>query len=214
MNFKDRILSKSQINLFRYCPMKWKIQYLDGKPFKPTKAMQRGIDIHSKIEKFYNDVNIKNNVIQNDDKDLTEFVKFENKRLEDSNIRYFKPLHQELKIQDNKTKLRGFIDAVFRNSKDDGIIIIDWKTGLYRPWKVDDYRFELAIYKILYESLNKEKVKYWGIFFTDAGKLFFEEASDKVVDDTMKINEQVRKDMASGIYPCKCGYCERANAIS
>ena len=114
-----------------------------------------------------------------------------------------------LKITDYATKLRGIIDAVYRNSKDDGIIVIDWKTGLYRPWKIDDYRFELAIYKKLYEGIYKEEVKYWGIFFTDPGKLFFEEASATVMSNAMNIVEQVRAEMEAGNYKCKCGKCEK-----
>jgi len=188
--------------------MKWKQQYLDGKPFQPTKAMERGTEIHKKIENFYRDVKIRDNKVINDDKDLKKFVEFENSRLGDAQMKYFKPLHQEMKLVDPKTRLRGVIDAVYKNPKDDGIIVIDWKTGLYRPWKINDYRFELAIYKSLYDSRQTDKVKYWGIFFTDAGKLFFEEAKDNVVDDALKIVVDVREEMASGVYPCKCGYCK------
>ncbi len=211
MNFKDRMLSKSQINLFRQCPMKWKKAYIDREPFKPTPAMERGIRIHKKIENFYKDIVIKNGIIQNDDPELTKLVEFENQRLKDCNhvLKYFIPLHQELKIADVTLHLRGIIDAVFRHPKDDKIIIIDWKSGLYRPWQLNDYRFELAIYKKLYEKVKKIEVGYWGIFFTDAGKLFFEETKTDEVDKAMKIVEQVREEMAVGNYLCKCGYCER-----
>jgi len=211
MNFKTRFLSKSQINLFRRCPMKWKKAYLDREPFKPTPAMERGVRIHEKIENFYKTATIKNKVIQNDDPELRKFVEFENQRLKDCNhvIKHFMPLHQELKIADDTTHLRGIVDAVFRHPDDDKIIIIDWKSGMYRPWQLNDYRFELAIYKKLYEKVKKKEVGYWGIFFTDAGKLFFEKANEDVVKDTMKIVDQVREEMATGNYPCKCGYCKR-----
>ena len=166
MNFKDRMLSKSQINLFRQCPMKWKKAYIDEIPFQPTPAMERGIKIHEKIEKFYKDIEIVGGKIINNDPDLKKFVEFENNRFKDCNkaIKYFFPLHQELKIGNNKIKLRGFIDAVYRNQKDDGIIIIDWKSGMYRPWKVNDYRFELAIYAKLY-SLSIKRSRSIGASF-------------------------------------------------
>ena len=114
---------------------------------------------------------------------IKNFLEFEKKRIvkcinKDGKFdeKYFKPIFQELYIEDEKLGMRGVIDAVYLNPKDDGIIIIDWKSGKYRPENFDDYRFELAFYKELLEKSNKieGEVKYWGIYFVDADELFFE----------------------------------------
>ena len=83
---------------------------------------------------------------------------------------------------------------------------------------MDDYRLELAIYKILFDSdkhINKiegAEVGYWGIYFLDKGKLFFELVSDKWIQKAIKIINQVRLDIERGEYKMKpnwyCRYCQ------
>lgn len=214
-----RILSKSQIGLFKQCPYKWKRCYIDKISSAPSYAQQRGIKIHKSIENFYKqttvDMEKKTFIPPKDKHKIKPFLEFEQKRLENcKDIKYFKPLYQELKLKSNKLFIRGIIDAVYINPDDDGIIIIDYKSGKYRPDAIKDYQFELAIYKILLDDSNrtKDKVKYWGILFVDHGKLFFEEVDNKIVQQTMIDIVNVRKEMESGIYKPQlneyCNYCQ------
>lgn len=223
-----RRLSKSQINLYLQCPFKWKKIYIDGIKSKPSKAQERGIKIHEEIQNFYKNIQLisrENTKIpeikpKKDMSVITKFLDFENKRIkmcvdEKGNFdpKYFKPIFQELAVEDDDLKLRGFIDAVYMNPKDNGIIIIDWKTGRYYPEKFDDYRFELAIYKELFDRgcFSENKVKYWGIYFVDQDKLFFEEVKNKYIDRTFKTIKQVRKDMEINREPklnCYCNTCQ------
>jgi CRISPR/Cas system-associated exonuclease Cas4 (RecB family) len=230
MIMDKRWLSKSQVKIFQQCPMKWKYLYIDAIPGISSPAQNRGIDIHSKVERFYNNIDIvqtkeKTEIkLKNPDKDLDKFVEFENKRIQDCkdetgeiNMSYFKPLFQELKVSNDELKLRGIIDAVYLNPKDNKLIIIDWKTGT-PSGDMDDYRLELAIYKILYDCdthINKVKgldVGYWGIYFLDKGKLFFEPVSDKWVKKALNIINKVRLDIEKGEYKMKpsfwCRYCQ------
>jgi putative RecB family exonuclease len=221
-----RVLSKSQINVFKQCPKKWYYNYIKKIKSKPSEAMFRGIRIHKEIEDFYNNITIdipnKKIKMLNKNTDLKEFLKFENKRLQscfdkDGNLisKYFYPFHQEAKVNNKELALRGFIDAVYINPEDGKLIIIDWKTGKFRPDSYSSYRFELAMYKELYEKQYGGEVGYWGIFFVDAGKLFFEKVKPISIKAMYKSIERARIGMESGEYPCKpsvlCQYCDYRN---
>ena len=207
-----RTLSKSQVNLFLDCPYKWKKVYINKIRSKPSLAQQRGIDIHSKIEKFYRD--------PKPDKDLKNFIKFELQRVKNMikekkfDKKYFYPIFQELKMQNEEIGLKGICDAVFINPKDDKLIVIDWKTGKYYPKDFDKYRFELAVYAELLKHSDKtdEVPAYWGIYFSDADKLFFEKIDQKYIDKMYETVEEARKGMESGDYfPKKnkwCWFCQ------
>jgi len=43
--------------------------------------------------------------------------------------------------------------------------------------------------------------------------LFFEEIRDDDIKATMEIVEEVRKQMAKGVYECKCGRCEVKDGV-
>jgi RecB family exonuclease len=212
-------LSKSQIKIFEQCPMKWKFLYRDKISSISSPQQNRGIEIHKKVEEFYKKIKIVDNKIQyKEAKDLQKFVEFENQRLKDCpELKYFNPIFQELKVSNPDMMLRGIIDAVYINPKDNKIILIDWKTGT-PSGDMDDYRLELAIYKILFDTDKRVKemgefdVGYWGIFFLDKGKLFFEPIEQKWVDKANKIINKVREDIDFGVYKMKpsfwCKWCQ------
>ena len=217
-------LSKSQIQLFLQCPFKWKCIYVDELPQVVSAQRERGVNIHEEIEEFYDNIEVLHTqlgtpIIKVNKKVNQNFLTFESKRIKlcvDKNgnfdDKYFKPLHQELKINNEELKIRGIIDAVYINPKDDGIIIIDWKSGKFRKNEINNYRFELALYKELYEREFKTKVKYWGLFFVDANKLFFEKVNERYINEMFNIVKEVREKIESGNYNPKqnfyCDYCE------
>ena len=206
-----KLLSKSQANLFLQCPYKWKKQYIDNIRSKPSIYQTRGIAIHKKVEKFYKNMK--------PDADLKNFIKFELRRIKDMikegkfDKKYFLPLFQELKMQNVDLGLKGICDAVFINPEDDGLIVVDWKTGKYYPKKFDEYRFELAVYAELLKHSGKidEEPKYWAIYFLDQDKLFFEKIDKKYIDKMYKTMEEVREGIASKNYQPKknewCYFC-------
>jgi putative RecB family exonuclease len=209
-----RWLSKSQINTYIQCPYKWKLQYIDGKKSKPSSAMIRGINIHSNIEKFYSYTTIKNNQIIPSKSlgDVGNFLKFEQRRIKncfDKNgnvdLKYYKPVNQELKVSNEDIKLRGFIDAIYINPEDNKAIIIDWKTGKYRPNNFSDYRFELSVYTELYRLQTGITPGYWGIYFVDADKLFFEKVKSISIKAMYNKVEKVRDGIESKDYKCNPG---------
>lgn len=184
--------------------------------------MTRGIRIHKDIEDFYNHVSIVDGELveyTGGIPELDKFVKFEQDRIKscvdkDGNfdLKYFNPVEQEARVSDEKLHLRGFIDAVYINPEDGKLIVIDWKTGKYRPDAYSSYRFELAMYKELYEKKTGKEVGYWGIYFVDAGKLFFEKVKPVSIKAMYKNVEKAREGMEGDNFPCKegilCNWCD------
>ncbi len=207
-----KLLSKSQANTYLQCPYQWKKFYIDNIKSKPSPAQSRGIRIHAKIEKFYKN--------PKPDTDLKNFIGFELRRVKDMlkenkfNKKYFYPIFQELKMQNEEIGLKGICDAVYINPKDNKLIIIDWKTGQYHKDKFDDYRFELAVYAELLKHSGKvdEEPGYWGIYFTDADKLFFEKIDKKHIKKMYETVEKARQGMKNEEYMPKknkwCWFCQ------
>ena len=217
-----RILSKSGVNLFLQCPYKWKKCYIDKIRSKPSIYQTRGINIHSKIEKVYNKIELVDSglpvpkiKIEYDD-DLKHLIEFEKQRIKscvnekgEFDMKYFRPLAQELKLHNDKMGMRGIVDAVYINPGDDGLIVLDWKTGKYYGNKLDDYRFELAVYAEMLRAQGKyDNIKYWAIYFTDQNKLFFEKIDMKYIIDMYKTVAKVRKEIeAENFEPKKNEWC-------
>ena len=213
-----KVLNKSQVNTFLQCPFKWKKVYVDNIRSIPSKAQKRGSEIHKKIENFYKEPKA--------DIDLKHFINFELRRVKDMikegkfDRKYFYPLFQELKMYNKEIGLKGTCDAVYINPGDDKLIIIDWKTGQYHPEKFDDYRFELAVYAELVKHSGKvnEEPAYWGIYFSDQDKLFFEKIDKKYIDEMYETMDKVRKEMEEGNYKPKknqwCYFCQFKNKCS
>ena len=205
-------LSKSSINLYLQCPYKWKKSHIDNVEVIPSPAMLRGTKIHNKIENYY-----KNPTPDNDLKNLIEFDKRRANDMRKQGIepdKFIKPLFQELKLSSDKLNLKGILDAVFINPEDGKLIVIDWKTGKYNKDNLNDYRLELAIYKLLLEDsefVDKE-VGYWGIYFIDADKLFFEPVSQKCENEVLNTIMEVRRGIEMESFHPKrnmwCKYCQ------
>lgn len=230
MKKEQRWLSKSQINTYLQCPLKWKFLYIDKFPSFSSPQQNRGKQIHEKIENFYKNINVVKEEgkpvikLKSEDDDLKNFVELERNRIiscvnekGEYDKTYFEPVFQELRLANKELMLRGIIDAVYIHPKDKKAIVIDWKTGKFNKRNLNDYRFELAVYKELLEKDKKLDVEvgYWGIFFTDANKLFFEKVEQKYINKMYKTIEKVRKGIEEKNYIPKpnffCRWCQFAD---
>lgn len=205
-----KLFSKSSIILYQQCPYKWKKCYIDDIKSISSYAQQRGINIHKKIEEFYKKP-VSTPLLKN-------FINFELRRVREMkkvgkfDKKYFYPIFQELKLENEELGLKGIIDAVYINPKDEGIIIIDWKSGQYKG-DIDGYRFELAVYaELLKHSGKVDDVKYWGIYWTDQDKLFFEEIDKNYINQMYETIEQIKKEIELEKFEPKpniwCKYCQ------
>jgi len=213
-----RLLSKSSVNIYLQCPLKWKYFYIDEIPSISSPQQERGSNIHKKIENFYKDIQSTKSLDLESYLELKNFINFELSRIKNiikerkSVSKYFYPLFQELKIENEKLGLKGIIDAVYIHPKDDKLIIIDWKTGQYNKNDLNNYRLELAIYKELLEKSDKienAEIGYWGVYFTDADKLFFEKIDEKYISEMYDIVDIVKRNIdMSNFRPKKNWYCK------
>lgn len=206
-----KILNKSQVNTFLQCPYKWKKIYVEKIRSKPSIYQMRGTKMHKQIETFY-----QHKKKPEETEEIGKFLEFEKKRIKDMmetkkiDHKYFYPLFQELKLSNPEIGLKGTMDAVFINPKDDGIIVLDWKTGKYYGDNLDSYRFELAVYSELlnHSDITDEKVKYIAIYFVDQDILFFEELKQETIDKMYKTVQNVREGMENEICePKKNTWC-------
>ena len=200
-----------------------------------------GTNVHKQIEEFYErDVKIKEEefkvikdnkseivvkpvVVINRDKykrnkhikNLIQFNENLIKGIIDSNksLDYVYPISQEVDYYDNELKVHGLIDAVYRNYEDDGVIIMDWKSGKIKS--LDHIRSEMAFYALCFngDEQNKgEKAKYWGMYFTKFNYLFVEEISLKIMKEITEEVNDIQKLIEGNVFPkpaikSMCHFC-------
>ena len=217
-------ISKSKLQEFQNCPYKFQLKYILKLPENRTPytwTATRGTDIHTKIENFYETgIKVEGNkitILENKDKDLDNFINFKKGLLErihkKDKPKYFIPVMQEKKIFDEVNDLNGIPDAIYLHHSDDGLIVMDWKSGKIKD--KNSMREEMAFYAMLINGSHEflREVKYYGMFFTTHNHVFFEEVDDvilevmeyKVKEMKMKIlNEQFGK--KQGRHCLWCGY--------
>ena len=197
--------------------MRYKYAKIDKLPSKPSKAQERGSDIHLKIEEFYANIKYENGkyVFSDVPPELESLKWREEARAETcEDKKYFFPVFQELTITNPELKLKGIIDVVFYN-KDGTYTLLDWKSG-----KIKDktsMRKELWIYKMLLERSGKidGKVSKFGMYFIDLDELFLEEPKEQTKNCVLEEINKVRKNIKEKKFEAKpsvlcrwCGYFE------
>lgn len=195
MSFK---LSKSKINTFITCPLKFKYQYIDEIESKPNEFAVLGTNVHSIAEDF-----IKLNKVGNYDEILSILLEFESKFEDDytdhcenlAKFFYEMLVEKEYKcfiaeeyLFSEKHNFNGFADIVLED-KEGKLFVIDYKTG--KASSAKKYKLELCYYKMLIEEQYPGKiVSKAGIYFTKEGVLSALEFKDLESDKNSKsINE-------------------------
>lgn len=209
-------LSKSAVLTYLQCPYKYKLQYIDKTQVVDTAALAKGKEVHKLIEDFFaHKVEIadaKENVLSSLEgkkhkKAVDNIEKFAKDMSPDGKTLWM-PLLQEVKMYNEELNFSGIVDAVFLQEND--IIVVDWKTGQIHD--LENYRFELSMYKYLFECENNMKITHWGIYFVDHNKFVVEEASIQVMRDSVQVVQNVRKLIVLGRFPKKtseaCSYCQ------
>ena len=133
---------------------------------------------------------------------------------EKDSLQYFKPIAVEKKYSDEDLDFVGVIDAVFK--LDDKILIVDWKSSHYKDGKESNYRFELSVYKHLWDKFNPDlPATHWGIGFSGNNVFWVEEVKNVSMQAMYKKIERVRQNIIDEKFdkkdraPCQwCGYFE------
>lgn len=90
----------------------------------------------------------------------------------------------EINTEIEGIKVKAFIDSIFKD--DDGLKIIDWKTGKYNE-NNEDYHFQQALYAMLCEKVNNDKIECAKLAYVRAGIV------EDVVIDREKALERVKQ---------------------
>jgi len=208
------------VKTYLQCPLKFKLRFVDEIPvdIKAT-ALIRGNEIHQLLEDFYkpktNDLNIlaekiKEHKYYEPHKDAVKnFIAF-NKRIQEKYNGNCRPCHTEVKIHNLDLNVNGVIDRVDFDGKSHAII--DYKTGKIR--NMSEYRFELAIYTILFEEEYNKKVTHWGVYFVDHDEFILEEVSPMEILNAKALVHKTREKILNKEFPKKpsylCRWCECA----
>lgn len=214
---------------------------------KYSELSDQGTDIHKQIEDFYTkDLKIieeQFKVIKENGADaqtimkqvvkmdkekykknihMKHFIEFNENlvkgiEIEGKGLSYLFPINQEIDYYNNELKIHGVIDAVYQNYEDDGIIIMDWKSGKIKD--ISAMREEMAFYALCYNGDEKNKgvkVKYWGMFFTKFNYLFLEEIKEDVLTKVEKEIACIQNFIELKQFPkpfikSMCGWCGYCN---
>lgn len=231
-------LSKSGYKLYNLCPKKFKFQYIDKleKPESDYKEVAEfGTMIHENIEDIKDNLIIddenniakfdkkyvrnktvkvnKKNYALNETEHMKNFLELTNRLLKQSGKpKYSIPEETEGHYFNDKLRIHGYIDAVYKNYEDDGIIIVDWKTG--KKKKEKQCKEEMLFYALCWNYEHPENpVKYIAMYFTGCNYLFFEEVKQEDLEDLAKEIITVHKMIDIGCffktrYKWPCRFCE------
>lgn len=178
-------LSKSSINLYNFCPYAFKLRYIDKIKVDVSDEMKRGTRFHNWAESIYDKIDKSmlkegkatiaeeySKYLPNPDDDdiYVKFIKLEEQRwgnIEDKE-RFF-PILRETFLHDDELLYFGTFDRLDWFDKNTHIVV-DYKSGTYRDYRISGYRFELFGYKHLIDTNHKDyNIKHFGLFFPDEG---------------------------------------------
>jgi RecB family exonuclease len=229
-------ISKSIMNSYRTCPQRYKLLYVDKIETTTSDAMQRGLDFHDFVNRFYDHVSSGSNgellidplfvkesldaCIPEAQPYITNFINFEYKRWDickqqKDAMKYFMPVMREEKIKNIGLELVGVVDRVDRKFNGN-YLVVEFKTGKFdqRAWKLTELRQELAFYKLLLESssLITKPVEDFVVFYPRTNDVWTETFKTVTLNAFKKNLDIVRRGIEGKDFPCNisvfCRYCE------
>ncbi|RKY83593.1 hypothetical protein DRQ09_09830, partial [candidate division KSB1 bacterium] len=198
------VLSYTQINTYKTCPMQYKFNYVYQIPRPKHAALTFGTSIHKTLQKFYEEIRKGNipplekmikiyeeNWISEGyiDKDHEEEYKKSGytqlSEYYEKNVKEIKPilgLETEFSISIGKHKVKGYIDRIDQ-LKDKNVEVIDYKTGSPKKNSEVDKDLQLSIYALAC-------VKNLG-YFPELLSFYFLEKNEKIT--TTRTEEQIKE---------------------
>lgn len=167
-----RVLSQTQIKMYRRCPQQWKLKYVDGRPEEPKPFFNLGSAVHAALEVFHDGrvagpAPVEAMVAafeETFDPDAYPTEEERERRRADG-LRMIREFHEKhapgfrpalaiekaVRFELDGIPLRGFIDRV-DPLDDDRIRIVDYKTG--RAFDIERVRtdIQLTLYQLAAEA--------------------------------------------------------------
>lgn len=159
------IYSVSRLETYKQCPAKFKFNYIDKIPqVQDTYFLEKGSVIHEAIAELLKGNELGKDILfKLDNEDLREGFKQVKRAVEyakkyqivgaeikfnvDSNFKILKDFFDE------NGMLRGVIDCLAKD--EDGIVIIDWKTGYTEPNRFQILSYAFIVWKIFNVAISK-----------------------------------------------------------
>lgn len=173
-------LSKSKAMCYEQCPLKFRYRYIDQIEKPKSPALEKGIAVHTEIEKYINKESFGCeyvNVIDN----VSEFLK-------KAEQKGFKPIKTELYVKDSEYNLHGYIDLILSNGED--IIVVDWKSG--KPKTIGNHRFELALYAYMFQKQFGIMPISYGAFFVEHNIYVEEDCTAEIINKQLTKIDLIR----------------------
>ncbi|MFC1722207.1 PD-(D/E)XK nuclease family protein [Patescibacteria group bacterium] len=230
--FRPPFLSYSQIDTYKNCPLKYKYQYVLKIPTMPSHALSYGITIHDTLRDFHQKLLFSKNITlenlletyKNNWQPLgylneehrqhryTEGKKLLENYYEKHKDEKIKPLELEksFNLKINGIRFYGRIDRI--DSLEDGVEIIDYKTGATKSQKDVDKDDQVAFYAIAAKealNLNPKKLTY---YFVDSGEKVSTSRTDAQLTEKKVEVQKVIENIEEGKFEPKpgmhCTWCD------
>ena len=166
------------------------------------------------------------------DHNITWLLRNEILRLSLTEAEHFLPVANEVKLspratfhvddREVKVQLVGIIDRIFSEGEN-GLALMELKTGKWHPRKLSAMRMEMAYYKMLIElstedelkeaGLNDKMVTHWGWRYSAADRLDYEpvkRVSERAMETALNklLRMYVDQDFPMTKDDFKCSYCD------
>jgi len=229
-SFEEPWLSKSSINLYNFCPHAFYLRYIKGCKGQPSRQMKRGTEFHDWAEEIYEKVDkdklinkettitkeYKENLPEDADirtkKDVDlykNFIEIEDERWKSTDKKKnFFPVKTENFLTDEELLYHGSFDRLdLFDENEDTYVVIEYKTGDYKDYKMSGYRFELFGYKHLIEHNYDYDVTHMCVIFPDSKHFVLEKFKKATKRAFYKKVKRTRKRILNREFDKK-GYCE------
>lgn len=233
-NFKPNYLSYSQIEAYKSCPLKYKFSYVLNIPTMPSHNLSFGDTIHETLRDYhqkdlfnaqsledlfkiyehnwkplgYIDEEHRNHRYA-DGKKLLERYYFKNREENKKPL----SLEKSFNIKIDDIKFRGRIDRI--DKYEDGVEIMDYKTGNTKTQKEVDKDDQLTVYALAAKealSLNPKKLTY---YFLESGDKISTTKSEKQLNEIKEEIKNILKQITEGNFEAKsgkhCDWCDYNN---
>lgn len=201
-------LSKSKIFAYDFCPLSFKLVYIDGIEKEETPEMIVGNRIHEFFDKFFKHYQEKPwvDLVPEDfsDQEL-EMVDFffdvEYKRLFEE-VEVFEPMATELFIENSE--YRGYIDRI-DDLGNDNVRLVEYKTG--KSHNISKLKQEMHFYKMLFEQEYPEyNVTEFRVYNPNLKILEDFGVNSRSMTYLMKKIDTLKNAIETNEFPVKCNF--------
>ena len=234
LDFTPKFLSYSQLDMYKLCPLRYKYNYVLRVPSAPSHNLSFGISIHDTLRDFHSKLLFK-------DVSLDELLKmyelnwqplgYENE--EHRNLRFEsgkellekyykrhkddkqKPLEIEksFNITLGGVRFYGRIDRI--DPDNDGVEIIDYKTGSTKTQKDVDKDSQVAYYAIGTKEALGMEAKKLTYYYLESGERISTTRTEEQLEKTKKEAESLIDVIKNGDFTAKpgmhCSWCDYRN---